>query len=71
MPLPLQPMPTLNTIAEAIEAVRKGEIIIVVDDEDRENEGDFLIAAHHATPEIMATHGLGLICSSILESRCD
>jgi len=74
MPLPLQPMPTLNTIAEAIEAVRKGEIIIVVDDEDRENEGDFLIAAHHATPEIinfMATHGRGLICAPLLESRCD
>ena len=57
-------MSQLNTIPEAIEAIRRGEIIIVVDDEDRENEGDFLIAARHATPEVinfMATHGRGLI----------
>ena len=67
-------MSKLNTIPEAIEAIRNGEIIIVVDDEDRENEGDFLIAARHATPEVinfMATHGRGLICAPLLESRCD
>ena len=67
-------MSTLNTIPEAIEAIRNGEIIIVVDDEDRENEGDFLIAARHATPEVvnfMATHGRGLICAPLLESRCN
>ena len=59
-------MSQLNTIPEAIEAIRRGEIIIVVDDEDRENEGDFLIAARHASPEVinfMATHGRGLICA--------
>ena len=57
-------MSELHCIPEAIEAIRQGEIIIVVDDEDRENEGDFLIAARHATPEVvnfMATHGRGLI----------
>ena len=67
-------MSQLNTIPEAIEAIRRGEIIIVVDDEDRENEGDFLIAAEHATPDVvnfMATHGRGLICAPLLESRCD
>lgn len=67
-------MSQLNTIPEAIEAIRSGEIIIVVDDEDRENEGDFLIAARHATPEVinfMATHGRGLICAPLLDSRCD
>ncbi len=71
--LPLPYMSQLNTIPEAIEAIRRGEIIIVVDDEDRENEGDFLIAARHATPEVinfMATHGRGLICAPLLESRC-
>jgi len=64
----------LDTIEEAIEAIRRGEVIIVVDDEDRENEGDFLIAARHATPEVvnfMATHGRGLICAPLIESRCD
>ncbi len=64
----------LNTIPEAIEAIRNGEVIIVVDDEDRENEGDFLTAARNVTPEIinfMATHGRGLICAPLIESRCD
>jgi 3,4-dihydroxy 2-butanone 4-phosphate synthase/GTP cyclohydrolase II len=64
----------LHTIEEAIEAIRKGEIIIVVDDEDRENEGDFICAAECVTPEIinfMATHGRGLICCSLIEDRCD
>lgn len=63
----------LNTIEEAIEAIRKGKIIIVVDDEDRENEGDFLAAAEKVTPEMinfMATHGRGLICAPLTESRC-
>ncbi len=67
-------MSMLDTIEEAIEAIRRGEVIIVVDDEDRENEGDFLIAARHATPEVvnfMATHGRGLICAPLIESRCD
>ena len=67
-------MSKLNSIPEAIEAIQRGEIIIVVDDEDRENEGDFLISARHATPEVinfMATHGRGLICAPLLESRCD
>jgi len=70
-------MPTskiqLNTIEEGIEAIRKGEVIIVVDDADRENEGDFLAAADKVTPEIinfMATHGRGLICAPLTEKRC-
>ncbi len=65
---------TLNTIEEAIEDIKKGKVVIVVDDEDRENEGDFLTAAENVTPEIinfMATHGRGLICAPLLESRCD
>ena len=65
---------TLNTIEEAIEEIKKGKVVIVVDDEDRENEGDFLTAAENVTPEIinfMATHGRGLICAPLLESRCD
>lgn len=64
----------LNTIEEAIEEIKQGRVIIVVDDEDRENEGDFLTAASNITPEIvnfMATHGRGLICAPLLESRCD
>jgi 3,4-dihydroxy 2-butanone 4-phosphate synthase / GTP cyclohydrolase II len=63
----------LNTIEEAIEAIRQGKIIIVVDDEDRENEGDFLAAAEKVTPEMinfMATHGRGLICAPLTENRC-
>ena len=63
----------LNTIEEAIEDIRQGKIIIVVDDEDRENEGDFLAAAEKATPEMinfMATHGKGLICAPLTEKRC-
>ncbi|MGC6470788.1 MAG: bifunctional 3,4-dihydroxy-2-butanone-4-phosphate synthase/GTP cyclohydrolase II [Flavobacteriales bacterium] len=64
----------LNTIEEAIEDVKAGKIIIVVDDEDRENEGDFLAAADKVTPEMinfMATHGRGLICAPLIEDRCD
>lgn len=64
----------LNTIAEAIEDIRQGKVIIVVDDEDRENEGDFLAAAEKVTPEMinfMATHGRGLICAPLTEKRCN
>jgi len=63
----------LNTIEEAIEDIRQGKIIIVVDDEDRENEGDFLAAAEKVTPEMinfMATYGRGLICAPLTENRC-
>ncbi|MDF2552678.1 MAG: ribB [Chryseobacterium sp.] len=64
----------LNTIPEAIEDLKNGKIIIVVDDEDRENEGDFLCAAELTTPELinfMAFHGRGLICMPLPEKRCD
>ena len=64
----------LNTIPEAIEDLKNGKIIIVVDDEDRENEGDFLSAAELTTPEIinfMTIHGRGLICTPLPEKRCD
>ena len=62
----------LNSIEEALEDIRKGKVIIVVDDEDRENEGDFITAARNATPEVinfMATHGRGLICAPLTEER--
>lgn len=65
---------TLHTIEEAILEIQQGRVVIVVDDEDRENEGDFLTAARNATPELinfMATHGRGLICAPISEERCD
>ena len=64
---------TLNTIEEAIADVKAGKVIIVVDDQDRENEGDFLAAAEAVTPEMinfMATHGRGLICAPLSEERC-
>lgn len=64
----------LNTIEEAIEDIKAGKVIIVVDDEDRENEGDFVTAAANATPEVvnfMATHGRGLICAPLTEERCE
>jgi 3,4-dihydroxy 2-butanone 4-phosphate synthase/GTP cyclohydrolase II len=63
----------LNTIEAAINDIRNGKIIIVVDDENRENEGDFLAAAEKVTPEMvnfMATHGRGLICAPLTEKRC-
>jgi len=63
----------LNTIEEAIADIRAGKVIIVVDDENRENEGDFLTAAENATPEVinfMATYGRGLICAPLTEERC-
>ena len=64
----------LNTIPEAIEDLKNGKVIIVVDDENRENEGDFLSAAELVTPEIinfMTIHGRGLICTPLPEKRCD
>jgi len=64
----------LDTIEAAIEDVKKGKLIIVVDDEDRENEGDFVAAAEMVTPEMinfMATNGRGLICAPLTEKRCD
>jgi 3,4-dihydroxy 2-butanone 4-phosphate synthase/GTP cyclohydrolase II len=64
----------LNTIQEAIEDIKNGKIIIVVDDEDRENEGDFIAAAECVTPEMinfMAQHGRGLICTPLTEERCE
>jgi len=64
---------SFNTIEEAIQDIKQGKVIIVIDDENRENEGDFVAAAEMATPEMinfMATHGKGLICTPLLESRC-
>ncbi len=64
----------LNTIEEAIQDIRDGKVVVVVDDENRENEGDFVTAARNVTPEIinfMATHGRGLVCAPLLEERCD
>jgi len=64
----------LNTIPEAIEAIKQGEMIIVVDDEDRENEGDFIAAAEKVTPEMvnfMTTYGRGLVCAPISEEICE
>lgn len=64
----------LNTIDEAVEDIRSGKILIVVDDEDRENEGDFICSAELITPEIvnfMAKHGRGLICAALPEERCE
>jgi 3,4-dihydroxy 2-butanone 4-phosphate synthase / GTP cyclohydrolase II len=64
----------LDPIEDAIEDIRQGKVIIVVDDDDRENEGDFICAAEMVTPEIinfMATHGRGLICAPLTEERCE
>ncbi len=64
----------IDTIQEAIEEIKNGKVIVVVDDEDRENEGDFVCAAEAITPEIvnfMATHGRGLICAPLIEDRCE
>ncbi|MBL7871353.1 MAG: bifunctional 3,4-dihydroxy-2-butanone-4-phosphate synthase/GTP cyclohydrolase II [Cyclobacteriaceae bacterium] len=64
----------IDSIEEAIEEIKNGKVIIVVDDEDRENEGDFICAAESITPAIvnfMATHGRGLICAPLSEDRCD
>lgn len=67
------PEKMLNTVPEAIEELKKGKLIIVVDDEDRENEGDFVIAAEFVTPEIvnfMSTVGKGLLCVTLTGQRC-
>ena len=64
----------LNTIEEALEDLKQGKVIIVIDDEDRENEGDFVTAASNITPEIvnfMARYGRGLICAPLTAKRCD
>src|SRR5207253_8963339 len=64
----------LDSIESAIDDIKNGRMVIVVDDEDRENEGDFVTAARNATPEVinfMATHGRGLICAPITEDRCE
>jgi 3,4-dihydroxy-2-butanone 4-phosphate synthase len=64
----------LDSIEEAIEDIKNGKVIVVVDDEDRENEGDFVCAAETVTPEIinfMATHGRGLICAPLVAERCE
>ena len=62
-----------NTVEEAIEDLRQGKIVIIADDEDRENEGDLVVAGEYATPEIinfMSKYGKGLICLSLTEERC-
>ena len=62
------------TVADAIEEIRAGRIVVILDSEDRENEGDLVMAAQFATPEainFMATHGRGLICLALTEERCD
>src|ERR1700744_4688588 len=64
----------LSSIENAIEAIKQGKMVIVVDDEDRENEGDFITAARNVTPEIinfMSKEGRGLICAPLVEERCD
>ena len=64
----------LDSIESAIEDIKSGRIVIVVDDEDRENEGDFIVAARYASPEVinfMSKHGRGLICAALVEDRCD
>jgi len=64
----------LNSVSEAVEAIKKGELVIVVDDEDRENEGDFITSAELITPEkinFMARYGRGLICTPLTEERCE
>ena len=64
----------LDTIEEAISDIREGKVVIVVDDEDRENEGDFITAARNVTPDVinfMATHGRGLICAPLVDERCE
>lgn len=74
MPSNSEILERLNTIDEAVEDIKQGKLIIVVDDEDRENEGDFIAAAELVTPEtvnFMATHGRGLICCAIPEERCE
>ena len=64
----------LDSIQEAIEDIKAGKVVIVVDDETRENEGDFITAAANVTPEIinfLVTHGRGLVCAPLVEERCE
>ena len=64
----------LNTVEEGLEDIRQGKVLIVVDDEDRENEGDFIVSGEKITPEIvnfMITHGRGLLCVPLPRSRCE
>src|ERR1700733_9048003 len=64
----------LDSIESAIKDIKQGKLVIVVDDEDRENEGDFITAAENVTPEVinfMSKHGRGLICAPLVEERCD
>lgn len=66
-------MHTVSSVQEALSDIQRGKIVIIVDDEKRENEGDFMIAARHVTPEVinfMAIHGKGLICAPLTEKRC-
>ena len=70
----MKSMFSLNTIEQAIEDLRNGKVIIVVDDANRENEGDFITTAENSSPEIvnfMARHGRGLICVALTEERCN
>jgi len=70
----MESTPQFDSIESAIADIRAGKLVIVVDDEDRENEGDFITAAQNATPEVvnfMATHGRGLICTPLTEERCE
>jgi 3,4-dihydroxy 2-butanone 4-phosphate synthase/GTP cyclohydrolase II len=65
---------SLNTIEEIIEDIRAGRMVILMDDEDRENEGDLVMAAGHVRPEdinFMASHGRGLICMTLTRERCE
>ena len=62
-----------NTTQEIIDDLKNGQMVIILDDEDRENEGDLICAAEHVTPEIinfMAKHGRGLICLALNEDKC-
>ena len=71
---PDQKKMSLSSIEDAVKDIRDGKMIIIVDDEDRENEGDLVCAAEKVTPEIinfMATHGRGLICLPLTEERCE
>ena len=64
----------LHSIESAIEDIKAGKLVIVVDDEDRENEGDFITASRNATPEVinfMSIQGRGLICAPLIEDRCN
>src|SRR5438034_3612391 len=74
MALSPQTQSPFATVEEAVEDIREGKLVVVVDDPDRENEGDLVIAAQFATPEainFMATHGRGLICLCLTPERCD